>query len=103
VSLNHVSGTGQPWVNAGGTVLPTVVGTLLISIWLALPYVRPIPLWRFWLLIPGGVLLLGNLGLFWEVGMPSDSYHHMTGLAKQFVPAPLCIGLKWHLVYGLAF
>jgi hypothetical protein len=84
VSLNQVSGTARPWVDAGGILLPTAAGTLLIAVWLLSPHARPTPLWRFWLLIPGSVLLLGNLGLFWEVQSSSASYHHMAGLAKQF-------------------
>jgi hypothetical protein len=47
VSLNQVSGTALPWVDAGGILLPTMIGTLLIWIWFLLLDVRPIPLWRF--------------------------------------------------------
>jgi hypothetical protein len=81
VSLSGVSGAAQPWVDAGGILLPTAIGTLLVAIWMSLPDKRPTPLWRFWLLIPGGVLLIGNVGLFWEAASCNDAYHHMAGLA----------------------
>jgi hypothetical protein len=81
VSLSGVSAAAQPWVDAGGILLPTAIGTLLVAIWMSLPCKRPAPLWRFWLLIPGGVLLVGNLGLFWEAAGSIDAYHHMAGLA----------------------
>lgn len=83
VSLNQVSGTVRPWVDAGGILLPTGLGTLLVMVWLLLPTPAGHPAWRLWLLIPGGFLLLGNLGLFLEVWGPAGSYAHMAGLAQR--------------------
>lgn len=83
VSLNNVSRAAMPCVDAGGVLLPTLVGTLLIAILLWLPSRRPMSLWRLGLLIPGGVLLLGNLGLLFEAILPSNHIDHMERLAQR--------------------
>jgi len=59
----------------------------LIAVWLWLPPKSPTPLWRFWLLIPGGVMLLGNLGLVIEASSSSTSYRHMARLAQLLAGA----------------
>jgi hypothetical protein len=82
VSLNNVPGPAMPWVDAGGILLPTIVGTMMMAIWLSLPLRVPNPLWRIWLLIPGGILLLGNFGLILEMIMQSNTLDHMHGLAQ---------------------
>lgn len=83
VGLNRVSGEALPWVDAGGMLLPTFVGTCLIAIWLSLPLRQPPPPWRCWILIPGGFLLLGNLGIFFEAAMATNRLDHMDGLARR--------------------
>ena len=82
VSLNNVSGEAMPWVDAGGMLLPTLIGTILIGVWLWLPRSSPMPLSRYWLLIPGGVLLLGNLGIPFEMLLASNRLDHMAGLSQ---------------------
>ncbi|MCA9194130.1 MAG: hypothetical protein KDB03_20310, partial [Planctomycetales bacterium] len=82
VGLSNVSGSALPWVDAGGALLPTLVGTALVGTWMALPTKASGPNWRLWLLVPGVVMLVGNLGLFFEATVGSGSYRHMYLLAK---------------------
>lgn len=82
VGLSNVSGSALPWVNAGGILLPTFVGTALVLAWMLLPIRTPHPVWRLWLLIPGVLMLVGNLGLVAEAMVGPDSYRHMHLLAK---------------------
>lgn len=84
VSLNRVSGEALPWVDAGGILIPTAVGTLLIAALLLLPTSVSIT-WRMWLFIPAVVLLLSNFGLFWEALGNANGYAHMKGLAHRLV------------------
>ena len=83
VSLNNVSESAIPWVDAGGILLPTIVGTVLVAVWISLPVKTPAPLWRIWLIIPGGIMLLGNFGLIFEMILESNSLDHMHSLAKH--------------------
>jgi len=82
----HVSFGATPahaihWINAGGMILPTVVGILLMVIWFAVSqrvsFVAGAVLW-----IPGLVLLSGNLGAIVELA--SSSHSHMRPLAAHF-------------------
>ena len=82
VGLSNVSGSALPWVDAGGILLPTFVGTALLLAWMFLPIRTPHPVWRLWLLIPGVLMLVGNLGLVAEATLGPDSYRHMHLLAK---------------------
>ena len=82
VGLSNVSGSALPWVDAGGILLPTLVGTALIGAWMALPARASGRIWRLWLLVPSVVMLVGNLGLVIEATVGSGSYRHMHLLAK---------------------
>jgi hypothetical protein len=64
-------------------LLPTFVGTLLICVWISLRARSPAPLWRLWLLFPGTILLVGNLGIIFEVVIPSNQLDHMHALAQM--------------------
>ncbi|MCA9238973.1 MAG: hypothetical protein KDA37_02185, partial [Planctomycetales bacterium] len=81
-SLSDVSGSALPWVDAGGVLLPSLVGTALVVAWIAGPLRTSGAIWRLWLLVPGLVMLVGNLGLFIEATVGSTSYRHMHLLAK---------------------
>ncbi|MEZ6101397.1 MAG: hypothetical protein R3E01_20895 [Pirellulaceae bacterium] len=82
VGLSNVSGSALPWVDAGGVLLPTLVGTALVVAWIALPSKTSGAIWRLWMLVPGVVMLVGNLGLLIEATIGSVSYRHMHLLAQ---------------------
>ena len=70
-----------PWIAAGGLFLPTVLGVLFITAWLAVSgrigYVGGAMLW-----IPALVLLAGNLGAIGET--MSSRHSHLRPLALHF-------------------
>ena len=81
VSFGATPAHAIPWINAGGMILPTVVGILLMVIWFAVSqrvsFVVGAVIW-----IPGLVLLSGNLGAIAESA--SSSYSHMRPLGAHF-------------------
>lgn len=83
VGLSNVSGDALPWVNAGGTLLPTMVGTALIAAWIPISKRKPRPIWHLWLVVPATVMFLGNLGLIAEAMTRSNGFRHMQLLAKD--------------------
>lgn len=81
VSFGPTPAHAIPWISAGGMILPTVLGILLMVIWFAasqrISFVVGAVLW-----IPGLVLLSGNLGAIVELA--SSSHSHMRPLAAHF-------------------
>lgn len=75
-AFRHLPPDAFPWMTAGGVLLPTLIGLVLVVIWF----------WRggrmswwlqFILVIPALALLLGNIGLFADAG-------HTLPLASHF-------------------
>ena len=81
VGLSNVSGVALPWVNAGGVLLPTLVGTALITLWMLMSKRKRRPVWHLWIFVPAIVMLLGNLGLPIEATLGSEHFRHMHSLA----------------------
>ena len=81
VSFGPTPAHAIPWISAGGLILPTVVGILLMVIWFAVSQrvssAAGVMLW-----IPGLVLLSGNLGAIAESA--SSIHSHMRPLATHF-------------------
>ena len=81
VSFADTPAHAIPWIDAGGIILPTVVGILLMVIWFTLSrrisFVTGYVLW-----IPGLVLLSGNLGAVAEAA--SSTHGHLGLLAAHF-------------------
>ena len=104
VSFAETPGRAVPWINAGGILLPTAVGFVLMCVWICcaqrMSWLGGTALW-----IPGLVLLAGNFGLVIEVARSESEFHHMrrlaqhlglTGLASGFFevfPALLSLGM----------
>jgi hypothetical protein len=63
IAFEHLPASVRPWMSAGGVLLPSLAGLALILLW---SFVEKQARWWLQLLIviPGLVLLLGNLGLF---------------------------------------
>lgn len=106
VSLGTTPGDVLSWVNAGGMLLPTLVGGTLMIVWLlyAKRWASGI---RLALAIPGVVLLAGNAGLLLELLQEPTLLHHMQPLALhlglsgiasvllQAAPAVVSVVLLW--------
>jgi hypothetical protein len=76
VSFSHLPERAAPWMSAGGNLLPTLVGLVLLGIWF--PLSRRTPWWlQVGIAVPGLVLLTGNLGLLIDAG-------HMSALTRSF-------------------
>jgi hypothetical protein len=103
-SLPHDS---EPWMAAGGMLLPTLVGCVLVAAglwqggrvawWLPLVFVTT-----------GGMLLLGNLGLFADTGhtLPLAIHLGFYGVLAQIVallPAMLTLAIYGYIGYRLRF
>ena len=82
VSLGPTSGDVLPWVNAGGLILPTIVGIAILVIWLI--FADRWPAWaRSAFAIPGIGLLAGNAGTVVELFREPTLLHHMQPLARH--------------------
>lgn len=66
-AFRHLPPGAEPWMSAGGILLPSLVGMMVLLLWTFLR--RRTPWWvQLLAIIPGLVLLLGNLGLFADAG-----------------------------------
>lgn len=81
VLFSHLSQAAWPWMSAGGILVPTLVGVVLLSVWLALAgrlswYASAA------MLLPGVTLLMGNVACILAVfsGEPS----HMGAISTYY-------------------
>jgi hypothetical protein len=86
VAFQHLPSDALPWMSAGGILFPSFVGIALILLWW---FAEKRVLWWLQLLtiIPGFVLLLGNLGLFADAGhtLPLALHFGLSGAMAQIV------------------
>ena len=81
VSLGDTPRWAMAWIDAGGLLLPTLLGSVLMTAWLAVRR-RCSPALAAWLWIPGLTMLCGNIGLLIEVFAPAWTTHsHMRSLS----------------------
>lgn len=84
VSFRSLPQTASPWMSAGGLLVPTAVGLILLGAWMAFSE-RVSWYLSVSLAVPGLLCLVGNLGCLFSVfEFDSLPYHHMGALAWHF-------------------
>ena len=86
VAFEYLPADAIPWMTAGGILLPTFVGIAVIAAWWLLGR-RAVWWLQLLAVIPGLMLLFGNLGLFAEAGhtLPLAAHLGMHGAVAQIV------------------